>query len=168
MIQCSSKNIFGAFHWNLFLRGYIWPNVNLTLHLIWPNVKLALSLIFMGAFIWLGLCWHFVRWPVNQPAAIGQPKSHLTKCQPNPKSDPWGGSGWHLWDGQSASCNWPAYKPSNKMSTWQSDLGGVIFYINTQVTFCQMASQPFNQPAAIGQPTSHLTKCQPDPKWDPG
>ena len=46
-----------------------------------------------------------------------------------------------------------------------SDLKKVsIFYINTQLTFCQMASQP----AAIGQPTSHLTKCQPKPNSAPG
>ena len=60
------------------------------------------------------------------------------------------------------NCNWPANHPSDKMSADpNSDLEGVsIFHINTQVAFCEMA----NQPAAIGQPTSHLTKCQPDPK----
>ena len=67
--------------------AYIWPNVNLTLHLTWPNIKLALSIIFMGVFMWLGSGWHFVRWPVSQPTATGQPTRHLKKCQPNPKSD---------------------------------------------------------------------------------
>ena len=30
--------------------GHIWPNVNLTLHLIWPNVKVVLHLILQGEF----------------------------------------------------------------------------------------------------------------------
>ena len=74
----------------------------------------------------------------------------------------------NLLDDQSVSQPAAIGQPTRHLKKCQpnpySDLKGVsIFYINIQVTFCQMASQP----AGIGQPTSHLTKCQPNPKSDP-
>ena len=67
--------------------------------------------------------------PASQPAAIGQTTGHLTKCQPNPKSDPggraqwnhfWGficlGSGWHFVSGQWAS----QLQLSSQPAIWQN------------------------------------------------
>ena len=55
-----------------------------------------------------------------------------------------------LIDGQSASqLQLAANKPSDKMVNWPSirSSGVSIFYINTHLTFCQMASQPASQQA---------------------
>ena len=114
------KNIFGEFHWNYFLLGgYIWLNVNLTLHLIWPNVKLALSQI-LGVFILyintqVSFCQMASQLQLASQPAIWQ-NVNLIQSQMVRE-----GQVDILWDGQSA-----------------------------------------NQPVSQFQFASHLTKCQPD------
>ena len=174
----------------------------------WPQVRSwGVSIFYINTQV------TFVRWPASQLQLASQP-AIWQKCQSNQKSDPWVGSGWHLLDGQSV--DWPAsqLQLASQQAIWQSVnltlsqiLRVSIFYINTQVTFGQMTSQPANcnwpvnqpsdknvnltksqipgggsgwhfvgwpvsqlasQPAAIGQPTSHLTYCQPDPMSDLG
>ena len=97
----------------------------------------------------------------DQPAS--QPTSHLIKCQHNPKLDTGGGTGQYFVDwpvSQPAAIGQPTSHLTKCQVDPKSDIQGVsIFYINTQLTFCQIASQP----AAIGQPSCHQIKCQPGP-----
>ena len=149
-------------------------NINIQTHRTWSLDKLIKQYrgrkcqsLNLGGH-WLGSGWHFVRWPVCQP------KSHLTKCKPNPKSDPGGGfneimsgdficlgSGWHFvrWPvSQPAAIDQPVSYLTKCQPDPKSDLGGVsIFYISTQVTFCQMASQPANCYWPVNQPSDKMS-----------
>ena len=62
----------------------------------------------------------------------------------------YGGRGVHLVYVNQSSHIWP-----QDVSAWG----------NVRLTFCLIGSQPASQPAAIGQPTSHVTKYQPVRLW---
>ena len=134
---------------------------------IWQNVNLTLSQISGVSILYINTQVTFCQM-ASQPANCNWPVNQSSdKMQPNQKLDPWGGSGWHLvrWPvSQPASqMQLAANKPSDKMSTWpKSDPWGV--HLMHQYTSDILSD---GQPAtAIGQSTSHLTKCQHNPKSD--
>ena len=111
----------------------------------------------------------FCEMAVSQPAAIGQPISHLTKCQTNPNSDPRVRQADILWDHQSSKQPASQLQLASQPAIWQAVnlslsqiLGGVHLF--TSIHKWHFVRCPTSQPGAVGQPTSHLTKCQPDPQ----
>ena len=68
---------------------------------------------------------------------------------------------------QLASCNWPANQPCDKISTCQTSGWSDMWWQGASGWhFVWYAvSQPVSLPAAIGQPTSHVTRYQPVRLW---